>query len=258
MRILMVGDIIGKPGRVCLREHLLGIKAEFHVDFTVVNGENAAAGFGINAQVAEQIRLAGADIVTTGNHVWDRREMAAEIDSLDYVLRPANYPPGTPGRFLTVVDMQGYKIAVISLMGRVFMNTLDDPFRAMDDITASLADVTPNILVDFHAEATSEKQAMAWYLDGRVSAVVGTHTHTQTSDERVLPQGTAMISDIGMVGPRNSILGVEVALILRKFVTQMPVKFEVADPPMIFNAVIIDIDEKTGRAESIKRINREL
>ncbi len=184
--------------------------------------------------------------------------MAAEIDSLDYVLRPANYPPGTPGRFLTVIDMQGYKIAVVSLMGRVFMNTLDDPFRAMDDIIASLADVTPNILVDFHAEATSEKQAMAWYLDGRVSAVVGTHTHTQTADERVLPQGTAMISDIGMVGPRNSILGVEVALILRKFITQMPVKFEVADRPMIFNALLIDIDEKSGKAKEIKRINREL
>ncbi|MDD3925616.1 MAG: TIGR00282 family metallophosphoesterase [bacterium] len=256
MRILMVGDIVGKPGRACLRELLPHIKAEYHVDFTVVNGENAAAGFGLNAQMAEQIRLAGADVVTTGNHIWDRREMVSEIDSLDYVLRPANYPPGTPGRSLTVIDMYGCKIAVVSLMGRIFMDPLDDPFRTMDGLVASLAGVTPNILVDFHAEATSEKQALAWYLDGRVSAVVGTHTHTQTADERVLPQGTAMISDIGMVGPRDSILGVEVALILRKFTTQMPVKFEVGNPPVIFNAVLIDIDETTGKSRSIVRINR--
>ncbi|OLD38048.1 MAG: metallophosphoesterase [Armatimonadetes bacterium 13_1_40CM_3_65_7] len=243
MRILFVGDIHGKPGRRILRDRLPRLRQAHDVGLVIVNGENSAGGAGINAETAQELFAAGADAITGGNHTWQLREAYELLDSDPRLLRPLNYPPGAPGRGATVVS--------------VFMQQLDDPFRAAREECERLRKRAPVIVVDMHAEATSEKIALGWYLDGRCSAVIGTHTHVQTADERVLPQGTAYITDVGMTGPRDGVIGMDREGILERFLTQMPVRFEVASGPAQLNAVIVDVDESTGRARSITRV-REL
>ena len=254
MRILFVGDVVGRPGRQCLAALLPDIKHEGEIGLTIVNGENAAGGAGLTAAIADEIRAAGADVVTNGNHVWDQRAFLKEIDSLDYALRPLNLPPGNPGR--------GWLIAkgalVVNAIGRVFMAHQDDPFRALDGLLAELGERAPKVrILDWHAEATSEKLAMGWHLDGRFSAVVGSHTHVPTADPRILPKGTALVADTGMVGPRDSILGVDAATIVARYLDGLPRRFEVAEGPVQFNSVVVDVDDATGRARSIERLDRE-
>ena len=254
MRILFAGDVVGRPGRQCLAALLPGIKHEGEIGLTIVNGENAAGGAGLTAAIADEIRAAGADVVTNGNHVWDQRAFLKEIDSLDYALRPLNLPPGNPGR--------GWLIAkgalVVNAIGRVFMAHQDDPFRALDGLLAELGERAPKVrILDWHAEATSEKLAMGWHLDGRFSAVVGSHTHVPTADPRILPKGTALVADTGMVGPRDSILGVDAATIVARYLDGVPRRFEVAEGPVQFNRVVVDVDDATGRARSIERLDRE-
>lgn len=251
MKICFIGDIFGKPGRNILRQQLGEIQERFNIDFTIANGENAAGGTGINRKIFEEIVSCGVDVVTMGNHVWDKKEIFDFIEYEPRILRPANYPKGTPGKgwHIYVANHQ-CKIAVVNISGRVFLSPLDCPFREIDQILHQLKEVTPVIIVDFHAEATSEKQAMGWYLDGRVSAVLGTHTHVQTADARLLKRGTAFITDVGMTGPKDSILGVDKDLVLKKFTSQLPVRFEVAGGDIQLNAVIMDIKEN-GQAVSI-------
>lgn len=253
MRILFVGDVVGRPGREAVQALLPTLREELRVDLAIVNGENAAGGAGLTAALAQELRAAGADVVTNGNHVWDQRAFIAEIEQLDFAIRPINLPPGNPGRgWLVAKD-----VLVVNAIGRVFMAAYDDPFRALDILLAELGQDAPKVRVlDWHAEATSEKVAMGWHLDGRFSAVLGSHTHVPTADARVLPGGTALVSDTGMVGPRDSILGVRPDIILDRFRTMIPKRFEVADGPAVFNSVLVDVDEATGRARSIERVDR--
>lgn len=255
MRILMIGDIVGRPGRNAVKEQLQTIRQELNLDMIVANGENAAGGNGITPELARELFAFGIDVMTMGNHVWDKKDIISYIDKENRILRPANYPPGTPGKGLGIFNIKGINVAVINLSGRVYLPPLDCPFRMADKLIKEAAGQAKIILVDFHAEATSEKIAMGWYLDGRVSAVVGTHTHVQTADERVLPDGTAYITDLGMTGPLNSVLGVKTDLIIQKFLTQMPVRFEVADGPYQFNAVLVEVEDDTGKAVSIERVS---
>lgn len=255
-RILFVADVVGRPGRQALRALLPAVKAEWRPHLTIVNGENSAGGFGITAATVAEIRGAGADLITTGNHVWDQKQFVHEIEHVDRVLRPHNYPPGAPGTGAAVVEADGEQVLVINLQGRIFLPDLEDPFRTADDVLA--AHSGPKIIfVDMHAEATSEKTAMGWHLDGRVSAVCGTHTHIPTADQRVLPQGTAYVTDVGMVGPRDSVIGVDKEDALRRFLTGMPHRFETAAGVVTFNSVLVTISRHTGRATSIRRIDRE-
>ncbi|MCL6636216.1 MAG: TIGR00282 family metallophosphoesterase, partial [Peptococcaceae bacterium] len=255
MRILMVGDVVGRPGRKAIKENVPDLVRSQQIDLTVVNGENAAGGKGITREIAREILAAGADIITMGNHVWQQKEALTLLVREERIVRPANYPPGVPGNGLAVLKTRsGVPVAVLNLAGRVFMEALDCPFRKADQLLAALAPEVRVILLDFHAEASSEKIAMGWYLDGRVSAVCGTHTHVQTADERILPGGTAYITDVGMTGPVDSIIGVEKEAVLEKFLTGIPRRFEVATGPYQLNAVILDIDENTGRARSIQRV----
>lgn len=254
MRILMIGDVVGKPGRKALTENLKSLKTELKIDFVIANGENAAGGNGITKPTAQELFASGVDVLTMGNHVWDKREVFEFIEQETRIVRPANYPPGTPGRGAFVFEVNGRKVGVVNISGRVFLSELDDPFRKVRGLVEEIRKQTPIVIVDFHAEATSEKIAMGWYLDGKVSAVCGTHTHVQTADERILPQGTAYITDLGMTGPRDSVLGVEVDIILEKFLSQLPVRFEVASGPYQLNGVVIDIDEDTGEATDISRV----
>ncbi|MGB9802875.1 TIGR00282 family metallophosphoesterase [Desulfofundulus sp.] len=255
MRLLFIGDIVGRPGRRALKENLPGLLQELDIDFVVANGENAAGGNGITREVARELLASGIDVITMGNHVWDHKEIFDLIEQEKRILRPANYPPGVPGTgFYLGEDGHNRKVAVLNLAGRVFMSELDCPFRKVDQLLSQLGGLTRVILVDFHAEATSEKMAMGWYLAGRVSAVCGTHTHVQTADERILPGGTAYITDVGMTGPRDSVIGVKKELVLNKFLTQLPRRFEVAAGPYQFNAVVIDVDDDSGEAREIRRI----
>lgn len=255
MRILFVGDIHGKPGRRILRAVLPRLRREHEASFVIANGENAAGGSGISADVAEELFASGVDLITGGNHTWHQREAYELLDGDPRILRPLNFPPGVPGRGVTVaVNKNGQPVAVINLQGRVFMQEIDDPFRAARAEVERVRPQTPVIIVDVHAEATSEKIALGWYLDGRVSAVVGTHTHVQTADERILPQGTAYITDVGMTGPRDGVIGMDRERILERFLTQLPVRFEVAKGQAQLNAVVIDIDETSGKARGITRI----
>ncbi len=254
MRILMIGDIVGRPGRRAVRDTLQTIRQELKIDMIIANGENAAGGTGITADIARELYDCGVDVLTMGNHIWDKKEIVSYIEQEPRMLRPANYPPGTPGRGAGIFKINGTNVGIMNISGRVYLSNLDCPFRTADQIVESISGQTKIILVDFHAEATSEKIALGWYLDGKVSAVIGTHTHIQTGDERILPKGTAYITDVGMTGPRNSVIGVKANLVLQKFLTQMPVRFEVADGPYQFNAVVIDVDPETGRANNIKRI----
>lgn len=255
MRILFVGDIHGKPGRRILKEVLPGLRRDHGIDFAIANGENAAAGAGITPDVAEEIFAAGVDVITGGNHTWQQRSAYDFLDSHPRVLRPLNYPPGVPGRGAAVVQSKdGSRIAVLNLQGRVFMQEIDDPFRSARAEAERLRPQTPVIIVDFHAEATSEKIALGWYLDGRVTAVLGTHTHVQTVDARVLPGGTAYITDVGMTGPRDGVIGMDREGVLERFLTQLPVRFEVAAGPAQLSAVMVEADDASGQAKSITRI----
>ena len=255
MNLLFIGDIVGRPGRAAVRARLGDLIERHEVDFTIANAENTAGGLGATPRVAEELLEAGIDVLTTGNHVWRHREFVEFAENERRVLRPANFPPGTPGRGAEVyVTRDSGPLGVMNLMGRVFMEPLDCPFRAADREIEALHGKTNVIVVDMHAEATSEKIAMGWYLDGRVSAVFGTHTHVQTADERMLEKGTAYISDVGMAGPRDSIIGMKREAVLERFVSGMPARFEVASGPVILNAVVTSIDVETGRAQSIVRV----
>jgi metallophosphoesterase (TIGR00282 family) len=254
-RLLFVADVVGKPGRDALAALLPRIRHEHEPDLTVVNGENSAGGFGLTTATVEEIRKAGADVITTGNHVFDQRDFLAELPTLERVLRPHNYPPGAPGTGAVELEAGGERCLVVNLMGRVFMNDLDDPFRAADEVLADHADARI-VVVDWHCEATSEKIALGWYLDGRVSAVLGTHTHVPTADQRVLPGGTAYCSDVGMVGPRDGILGMDREPVIKRFLTGVPQRWRIADGPVTFNSVLVSIDKLTGLATAIQRIDQ--
>ena len=255
MKILFIGDIVGRPGRQLVRESLPRLIDRHAIDLVVANGENAAAGFGLTPDVVNELLDMGIDVLTTGNHVWDKREGLESLDQEPALLRPANYPPETPGRGFGVFHTPaGLQVAVVNLEGRVFMSGLECPFRKADEIIERLGPQQKIILVDFHAEATSEKGALGAYLDGRVSAVVGTHTHVQTADERVLPGGTAFISDAGMTGARDSVIGIRKELSIQRFLTQMPVRYEIAKKDPVLCGVVVSIDESTGMALQIERV----
>lgn len=259
MKILFVGDIVGSPGRKIVHDRLADILSQRQVDLCIANGENSASGFGITPRLAEELFAAGIEVITGGNHIWDRREIMEFIPHEPRLLRPANFPNGAPGSGLYIGRAKnGVGYAVLNVQGRTFMAALDDPFRA---VVQQLAKVPPDIkviVVDMHAEATSEKQAMGWYLDGKVSAVLGTHTHVPTADEHVLPGGTAYITDAGMTGPHDSIIGMNKEGALQRFLDAMPARFSVAENDVQMNTVFMDIDETTGRARSIERLNFRL
>lgn len=258
LKILFIGDIVGNPGRKAVKEMIPLIKKENSIDFCIANGENAAGGSGITYVVAQELYKSGVDAITLGNHTWSKKEILNFIDSDSNIVRPANYPQELPGNGSAVIGNKGIKIGVLNLMGRVYMDSVDCPFKAAEKELEYLKSFVKVIIVDMHAEATSEKAAVAWYLDGRVSCVLGTHTHVQTADERILPFGTAFITDVGMTGPHEGIIGVEKELVINKFITHMPVKFEVAKGQVQFNAVILDIDEKNGKTFKIERLSKLL
>ncbi len=251
-RILFLGDIVGRPGRKALKEGLPALRNEHRPLFVVANGENAAGGVGITPDIADEIFALGVDAITLGNHAFQKRDVYAYLDSGRPIARPANMAPTVPGKGIVKVQRENVELAVINLCGRVFLDGYDDPFREADRLIAGAG--TAHILVDFHAEATSEKIAMAFYLDGRVSAVVGTHTHVPTADERVLPGGTAAITDVGMTGPIDSVLGMEKGIILHRFTTGLPARFEVAEHRGVISGVVIDVQRETGLAEGIRRV----
>lgn len=251
MRILFIGDIFGKPGRRAVRLLLPRLREEHAPDVIIANGENMAGGAGITRDTAEEMFGLGISALTTGNHVWDHREALGYLAEDVPIVRPVNYPPGVPGRGSIEIDVGGRRLAIINVQGRVFMRALDDPFRALDSVLEGIGEDT-HIFVDVHAEATGEKEALGFYLDGRVSAVVGTHTHVPTADARVLPHGTAYITDVGMVGPRDSVIGVSPDATIQRYLTQMYHRFEVARGPVVFNAVLIDLLDTPRRADAIR------
>jgi hypothetical protein len=254
LTIICVGDVFGEPGRKCVQSLLPRLRKQHDADFAIVNVENSASGFGVTPPIARAFLEQGVDVMTSGNHIWDKKEIIEYISKEDLLLRPANYPAGTPGPGSIVMKAGPHRVAVLNLMGRVFLPALDCPFRKADEEVARLRNETPIVIVDMHSEATSESQAMGWYLDGRVSAVVGTHRHVQTADERVLPKGTAFITDLGMTGPTDSVIGVEPQLAIDRFLTQMPNRFEPAKGPAALHGAVIRIDPETGRALSIERL----
>ena len=254
MKILLVGDIVGSPGRRVFREVVKRLRAESAVHAVVVNAENAAAGNGITLALAEEIFTAGADVITMGDHVWGQRELEATIGGEKRLVRPVNFPPGTPGQGYATVQTALGPVTVVNLLGRVFMNPSDCPFRAMDALLAKPPEGVKAVVVDFHAEATSEKMAMGRYLDGRVAAVVGTHTHVGTIDARLLSGGTAYVTDIGMVGPQDSVIGDDPEAVIQRFLTQIPGRLSVGKGLVEFNAVLIDICERSGLASAIERL----
>ena len=250
----MTGDVVGRCGRIAFANYTVKLKAEKKIDVAIVNGENVAGGKGLTYETFMDLLSGGADIVTTGNHVWDKKDVMQIIDREPYLLRPANYPEGTPGKGVCIYPHRTKNIGVINLSGRVFMDMLDCPFVKANEIIKDLKKNCDIIVIDFHAEATSEKLALAYYLDGKVTAVVGTHTHVQTADSQILPKGTAYITDLGMVGSLHSILGVRTESVIDKFLTARPVKFEVAEKPCIYCGILLDIDDTTNKAISIERI----
>ena len=255
MKIFLVGDVIGDPGRKALARHLPEVRERHGVDYLVVNVENLAGGFGVTAPTCKEIVDLGADVLTSGNHIWDKRDVFDLIPAEPRLLRPHNYPPGCPGTGLHVgATKDGVRVAVLNLQGRVFMPPIDCPFRAADAALAELGGRADIVVVDLHAEATSEKVAMGWHLDGRVAAVVGTHTHIQTADERVLPGGTAYLTDLGMTGPYDSVIGVDTQAVLGRFVNALPARFETAKGNPRLCGAVVDVDPGTGRARSIVRV----
>jgi metallophosphoesterase (TIGR00282 family) len=257
LNVLFVGDIIAKTGRRAVASLLPGLVADYGIDFTIANCENTAGGFGLTKRLADELFEYGIDVLTSGNHIWDRREIVPMLDSMDRVLRPFNYPGEVPGKGWGIFRTRGgVEICVINLIGRVFMRALDCPFRVADALLAQIPDKVT--IVDIHAEATSEKVAMGWYLDGRVAAVIGSHTHVQTADERVLPKGTAYITDAGMTGPFDSVIGIEKDAIIKRFLTGIPNRFDQATGDVRLSGVVVSIDTRTRRAVGIERIHRKV
>ena len=255
MRILFVGDIVGKPGRQAIAALLARTISAERIDFTIANGENAAGGMGITPAIAMELMDQGVDVLTSGNHIWAKKEIFPFLDEEDRLLRPANYPDRVPGKGMGVFQFSNkHKVGVLNLEGRVFMKNLDCPFRVADKMVELLKKETSIVIVDFHAEATSEKKAMGWFLDGRVSAVLGTHTHVQTSDERISNEGTGYITDAGMTGPLASVIGIRKQIALERFLTQIPWKFDVATEEVELQGVIVEVDPETGKSKDIKRI----
>lgn len=259
VRILYIGDVVGKPGRKVLREKLPTVIDRDAVDFTIVNVENSAGGFGVTGAILEELGEIGVDVFTTGNHVWDKKEFVASMDEYDHLLRPANYPEGNPGRGWVVKQTAaGVDVGVIQLMGQVFMPPCDNPFHAVNAILETLREKTRVIFVDIHCEATSEKQAMGRHLDGRVSMVIGTHTHVPTADERIMPKGTAFQTDVGMTGAYDGIIGFRDEEILHRFLMNTPSRMEVASRDVRMLGVLVEVDEATGHATSIRRVEERL
>ena len=256
IRLLFIGDIVGRPGRDLVRHGLQAIVERHQIDLVIANAENAAAGFGITRDIGDHLLEWGVDVMTSGNHIWDKKEALDYIGAEPRLLRPANYPAGAPGNGSYLARTRdGRSVGVVNVMGRVFMLNIDDPFTSVLREIEALKQRTRIIFVDFHAEATSEKIAMGWHLDGKVTAVVGTHTHVQTADERILPKGTAYLTDVGMTGPHDSIIGVEIEAALGRFLTALPAKFDTATGNPRLNAVIVEADEATGRATDIERLS---
>jgi metallophosphoesterase (TIGR00282 family) len=255
IRLLFIGDIVGKPGRELVRRGLAALVDHHRIDLVIANGENSAAGFGITPDIADDLFHYGVQVITGGNHSWDKKEIVPYIQDHPRLLRPANFPVGAPGQGRIVARTgAGVPVGVVNVMGRVFMTAIDDPFRVVLQEIEAVRQEARVVFVDFHAEATSEKVAMGWHLDGRVTAIVGTHTHVATADARLLPQGTAYITDVGMTGPHDSVIGVDRGAILQRFLTALPQRFETATENPRLNAVIVTADETTGRAEAIERI----
>jgi metallophosphoesterase (TIGR00282 family) len=255
-RLLFIGDIVGRPGRDLVRRGTAALREYHQVDLVIANAENAAAGFGITRELGEQILDAGVDVMTSGNHIWDKKEALDYIGIEPRLLRPANFPAGAPGNGSYVARTEaGVSVGVVNVMGRVFMLNIDDPFAVVLREIEKVRQRARIVFVDFHAEATSEKVAMGWHLDGKVTAVVGTHTHVQTADERLLPKGTAYLTDVGMTGPHDSVIGVEIEAALGRFLTAMPTRFETAAGNPRLNAVVVEADDETGRATEIERVS---
>jgi hypothetical protein len=259
MNILFIGDIVGSPGREAVRKLLPGLTKEYKLEFIIANAENAAGGSGVTPGVAEELFESGVNVITSGDHIWKKREIFELIDKEERILRPVNFPENAPGNGYKVFKAKnGAKVGVVNAQGRVFMEALECPFRATRQAQEELSKETNLIIVDIHAEATSEKVALGWYLDGKVSAVLGTHTHIQTADEKILPGGTAYITDAGMTGPLDSVIGRRDEDVLQRFITAIPVRFEVASENIHLQGVVVDVDEATGKAKSILRIQRKL
>jgi len=259
--VLFLGDVIGSPGRRCLENDLDVLIKEEKADVVIVNGENAAGGIGITPEISDTLLGLGVDVITSGNHIFKKKEIFGYLETEPRLIKPANYPPDTPGNGCYIFSnkkTKGHEVAVFNLCGRVFIDNFDCPFRTADKVLSFVNKRTQIVILDFHAEVTSEKVAIGWYLDGRVSAVIGTHTHVQTADERVLTKGTAYITDVGMCGPRNSVIGVKKEIIVDRFINMLPQRFNVADSDNWINGVVIDIDEATGKSNSIKRISRKV
>jgi hypothetical protein len=259
MKILFIGDIVGSPGREAVKQLLSGLKREYGLDFIVANAENAAGGSGITAKVAQELFDSGVNVLTSGDHIWKKREIFEFINEEERILRPLNFPAGAPGRGFGVFKTKdGRKLGVINVNGRVFMAPLECPFRTTLEAVSELSKETKIIIIDIHAEATSEKVALGWYLDGKASAVLGTHTHVQTADARILPGGTAYLTDLGMTGPQDSVIGRKIEDVLERFITCVPVRFEVAEGNIQLQGAVLDIDEETGHARSIIGVQKKL
>lgn len=259
MKILFIGDIVGSPGREAVKRLLPQLKKEHGLDFVVANAENASGGSGITSKVADELFSSGVDVLTSGDHIWKKSEIFELIKEEERILRPLNFPSGSPGRGFSVFKTkEGKKVGVVCVNGRVFMDALDCPFKTTLEAVEKMSKDTKVIMVDIHAEATSEKVALGWYLDGKASAVLGTHTHIQTADERILPGGTAYLTDAGMTGPYDSVIGRKVEDVLERFITAIPVRFEVAEGNIQLHGAVLDIDDKTGKAISITRVQEKL
>ena len=259
MKILVIGDVVGRPGRVIIQRTLLTLREERHIDLVVANCENAAGGAGVTPSVADELFRAGVDVLTSGNHVWRKREGVELLRRDPRIIRPANYPAQAPGVGSTIVEsLSGQKVGILNLMGRVFMEPLDCPFRTAERELARLTLVTPVIIVDMHAEATSEKVALGWFLDGKVSCIFGTHTHIPTADARILPNGTAFITDVGMTGPYDSVIGRKTEQILERFLTSIPIRSDVADGNVQLHGLLVDVDPATGKATAIQQVSERL
>ncbi|SEN35235.1 TIGR00282 family metallophosphoesterase [Paenibacillus sp. OV219] len=254
MNVLFIGDIVGSVGRTAVKKVLPALQSKYNPHIIIANGENAAAGRGITAAIVKELLDAGVHGITMGNHTWDNKDIFEWIDDQPRIVRPANYVEGVPGQGATIIKANGKELAIVNLQGRTFLPPIDCPFRKADELIEQLQQKTKNILVDFHAEATSEKIAMGWYLDGRASIVVGTHTHVQTNDDTILPLGTAFLTDVGMVGPKNGVLGMDRDVVLHRFLTQMPTRFVVDEGDWHFHAIVVDIDDATGKARKIQKV----
>jgi metallophosphoesterase (TIGR00282 family) len=259
MKILFLGDVVGKPGRHAVCGLLPRLIAAEHLAFVIANCENVAGGVGLDPTSVRELLQAGVDVLTTGNHVWRNREIEEFIEHEERLLRPANFPAGVPGHGWIVVETPGgQRVAVVNLIGRVFMDSVDCPFQVAEQLMPQVTACTPIVMVDMHAEATSEKGAMGWFLAGRASAVLGSHTHVQTADDRILPGGTAYVTDVGMCGPIDSVIGVRREQVIRRFLTRMPTKFDVASGPVMVQGAIVEVDPATGRAISVRRLQERV